>query len=142
MVMAKKTDDVKRPSLAYYLAHVKDEHLLLVENVDPEASPTDRAAFLESVYRDARWGTPAAEYLAWLHWREQAEGWVRRRTTVVEPTADMWRAFWAYQQELTGKEYAIDLLAVALWWWTTYGIVNWQLDSGLSWLPSSSVASV
>ncbi len=62
--MAKKTDDVKRPSLAYYLAHVKDEHLLLVENVDPEASPTDRAAFLESVYRDARWGTPAAEYLA------------------------------------------------------------------------------
>lgn len=42
----KKTDEVKRPSLAYYLAHVKDEHLLLVENVDPEASPTDRAAVL------------------------------------------------------------------------------------------------
>lgn len=120
--------EFKRPSLDYYLKHARDEYL---EGDDTSGTPrADRLAAIEAAYHEARAGTRMASYLTWLYWREQAEAWVRRHAAPIEPTSDMWRAFWAHQQAVTGKEHAVDLLAMTPWWWETYGIIDWPLDSG------------
>jgi len=128
--MAKRSEEVERPSYAYYLRHVRDDYERLAEGIGLELPGMDRPDALTHLYRTARPGTPIARYLAWLHGRERAEDWVRQHTTPTEPTAEMWRAFWAHQRELTGKEHSIDLLAIAPWWWSEHGIINWPLDAG------------
>lgn len=123
--------EFKRPSLAYYRRHVRAEYL---EEYRPQQAGAparpDEGIAVEAAYHEAQAGTPMAAYLTWLYWREQAEFWIERSTNPIEPSAEMWRSFWAYQQTLTGKEHAVDLLSLVPWWWETYQIIDWPLDSG------------